>query len=388
MLLAAGSPGSRSTCWSRPATGRRSRSFGRWSTAPSSALPRPSGVARRRDVGAQRRLLRRSRICAKLKRRLARQGQAHQRAVVSGLPGAGRGAALPPMLGDIVLAFETVAGEAQLEGKTLEHHISHLVVHGLLHLLGYDHEEEEEAEEMEALETRRPRRGLPFPIPTRNRTGETDRTTMNETPEPPAKPDAGSAAAGFRQAGQKARVAAPAVEPVETPADRPSFFERLTSLFRQRNGSSLREEIVEALAENRRRRRGLFARRARHAEQYPAPARGARRGRHGPARRRRGGRDRHHARRADGGVRAVGPLAHAGLFRNARRSARHGPHPRRAGPHHARRPDQARPRGEEGAAPRPPRRSTSPMSTSPRPSASSISSAPCCSCRPRCWPPT
>ena len=62
------------------------------------------------------------------------------------------GAALPPMLGDIVLAFETVAAEARLEGKPLEHHISHLVLHGLLHLLGHDHEETAEAEDMEALE--------------------------------------------------------------------------------------------------------------------------------------------------------------------------------------------------------------------------------------------
>ena len=62
------------------------------------------------------------------------------------------GAALPPMLGDIVLAAETVAREAELEDKPLEHHIMHLVIHGLLHLLGYDHEEEEEAERMEALE--------------------------------------------------------------------------------------------------------------------------------------------------------------------------------------------------------------------------------------------
>lgn len=59
---------------------------------------------------------------------------------------------LPPMLGDIVLAYETVAKEAELEGKPLENHITHLIVHGLLHLLGYDHETEDEAEEMEALE--------------------------------------------------------------------------------------------------------------------------------------------------------------------------------------------------------------------------------------------
>jgi probable rRNA maturation factor len=61
---------------------------------------------------------------------------------------------LPPLLGDVVLAAETVAGEAALEGKPLENHISHLVVHGLLHLLGYDHEGDAEAEEMEALERR------------------------------------------------------------------------------------------------------------------------------------------------------------------------------------------------------------------------------------------
>jgi probable rRNA maturation factor len=59
---------------------------------------------------------------------------------------------LPPMLGDIALAFETVSSEAELEEKPFAHHLSHLVVHGLLHLLGYDHEDDEEAEEMEALE--------------------------------------------------------------------------------------------------------------------------------------------------------------------------------------------------------------------------------------------
>jgi probable rRNA maturation factor len=61
---------------------------------------------------------------------------------------------LPPLLGDIVPAAETVSGEAALEGKPIENHISHLVVHGLLHLVGYDHEIDAEAEEMEALERR------------------------------------------------------------------------------------------------------------------------------------------------------------------------------------------------------------------------------------------
>lgn len=55
-------------------------------------------------------------------------------------------------LGDIVLAFETVAEEARSQKKTFEDHLAHLVVHGVLHLLGYVHESDADAEEMEALE--------------------------------------------------------------------------------------------------------------------------------------------------------------------------------------------------------------------------------------------
>ena len=62
------------------------------------------------------------------------------------------GDGLPPMLGDIALAFETIKSEAALDEKRFEHHVTHLIVHGLLHLLGYDHEEEQEADEMEAIE--------------------------------------------------------------------------------------------------------------------------------------------------------------------------------------------------------------------------------------------
>lgn len=57
-------------------------------------------------------------------------------------------------IGDIVLACETLLGEADAEDITPEHHLQHLVVHGLLHLLGHDHENEKEAERMEALEIR------------------------------------------------------------------------------------------------------------------------------------------------------------------------------------------------------------------------------------------
>lgn len=62
------------------------------------------------------------------------------------------GMALMPLIGDIVLAFETVKTEAEQEHKPLDNHVSHLVVHGLLHLLGYDHETDTEADEMEGLE--------------------------------------------------------------------------------------------------------------------------------------------------------------------------------------------------------------------------------------------
>lgn len=61
----------------------------------------------------------------------------------------------PILLGDIILAYETCAREAAEQGKSVAHHTAHLVVHGTLHLLGWDHEEDEaEAEEMERLETR------------------------------------------------------------------------------------------------------------------------------------------------------------------------------------------------------------------------------------------
>ena len=71
---------------------------------------------------------------------------------------------LPPLLGDIVLAAETVAGEAAAQRKPLSHHITHLIVHGILHLIGYDHETDAEAEEMEQLE-RRILAGLDIPDP-------------------------------------------------------------------------------------------------------------------------------------------------------------------------------------------------------------------------------
>ncbi len=62
------------------------------------------------------------------------------------------GESLPRLLGDVVLARETVLREAAEQGKSAADHTTHLLVHGLLHLLGQDHEEAAEAEAMEALE--------------------------------------------------------------------------------------------------------------------------------------------------------------------------------------------------------------------------------------------
>src|SRR5688500_3265720 len=81
---------------------------------------------------------------------------------------------------------------------------------------------------------------------------ETNRTTMTDTPEPPARPEAAGAQADKTDASSPSQstpssAALPAA--IETPAERPTFFERLAGLFRHRNGSSLREEIADALAE-------------------------------------------------------------------------------------------------------------------------------------------
>ena len=64
------------------------------------------------------------------------------------------GAHFPRYLGDLALAYETLAREAEDESKPLAHHFAHLVVHGVLHLLGHDHEAEDEAQVMEALEVK------------------------------------------------------------------------------------------------------------------------------------------------------------------------------------------------------------------------------------------
>ncbi|HEV2211889.1 MAG TPA: rRNA maturation RNase YbeY, partial [Gammaproteobacteria bacterium] len=69
-----------------------------------------------------------------------------------------------PVLGDLVICAPVVAREAREQGKSAEAHWAHLVVHGCLHLLGFDHEAEAEAEAMESLE-RQILAGLGLPDP-------------------------------------------------------------------------------------------------------------------------------------------------------------------------------------------------------------------------------
>ena len=74
---------------------------------------------------------------------------AHDVPVPSGDPGEG-----PTFLGDVALAYETCAREAAAAGIPLADHAAHLVVHGVLHLLGHDHALDAEAETMEQIETK------------------------------------------------------------------------------------------------------------------------------------------------------------------------------------------------------------------------------------------
>ena len=76
----------------------------------------------------------------------------------------------PRMLGDIAIAYETTRKEADDEQKPFDHHLSHLAVHGFLHLIGYDHEKDADAEAMEALEREiLAQLGIPDPYADRER---------------------------------------------------------------------------------------------------------------------------------------------------------------------------------------------------------------------------
>jgi probable rRNA maturation factor len=76
----------------------------------------------------------------------------------------------PRMLGDIAIAYQTTRREADEEHKPFDHHLSHLAVHGFLHLIGYDHGNDGEAEAMESLEREiLAQLGIPDPYADRER---------------------------------------------------------------------------------------------------------------------------------------------------------------------------------------------------------------------------
>lgn len=79
------------------------------------------------------------------------RGKAGPTNVLSFPPAPGQQAE-PGFLGDIALSAETIVEQANFQGKQFAHHAAHLVVHGFLHLIGYDHENPEDAEAMEARE--------------------------------------------------------------------------------------------------------------------------------------------------------------------------------------------------------------------------------------------
>jgi probable rRNA maturation factor len=73
------------------------------------------------------------------------------------------------MLGDIVLAYETLARECDEENRIFLHHLAHLTAHGFLHLIGYDHQTDGQADEMEGLESKiMTRLNMPDPYPARD----------------------------------------------------------------------------------------------------------------------------------------------------------------------------------------------------------------------------
>jgi probable rRNA maturation factor len=84
----------------------------------------------------------------------------------------------PRMLGDIAIAYQTTRGEADEEQKPFDHHLSHLAVHGFLHLIGYDHEQDDDAEAMEALESEILAQ-LGIPDPYADRDPDADRERMD-----------------------------------------------------------------------------------------------------------------------------------------------------------------------------------------------------------------
>lgn len=140
-------------------------SLRRWAAAASIAAPRRARLGIRIvDSAESRRLNRTYRGKDKATNVLS-----FPAAPVEGLP-----PGEPRVLGDLVLCATVVDDEARAGGKPVAEHWAHIVVHGTLHLLGYDHEADADAEVMEALETRiLARHGLPDPYGAPGREADT-----------------------------------------------------------------------------------------------------------------------------------------------------------------------------------------------------------------------
>ena len=197
----------------------------------------------------------------------------------------------PGLLGDVVIAFETTSKEARAQHIAFDDHVAHLVVHGVLHLLGFDHIEDAEAERMEAIErTRacvaRDRRSL------RRRRGGTG----HEQHPDRRRRRSGRRTAPVRRGGILVRSPAAKV--------------------RSRRGArSARADRGRAGAQQERHAERAGAR---HAASHPPLRQSHGRGRHGAARRHHRRRRQHHHRRADARVPPGRAFAAAGLSRDAR----------------------------------------------------------------------
>ena len=214
---------------------------------------------------------------------LARHRQADQRAVVSGR--AIRHAAMRRLLGDIVHRLRDRRARSARRRQAVLHHLTHLAVHGFLHLLGYDHETDAEAEAMEAARTRYPARcAFPIPIARKRRT----------------PPDADARQRASRTIRRRALRCADLPVPVRSRARERRELVRprlLRALFGWQAGSSAptSKDVLDAI--DARRCRLLAGREPDAASNILGAARAPRRRRDGAARRHRRGAAGHHARR-------------------------------------------------------------------------------------------
>ncbi len=125
----------------------------RWRKAP-----RAESIVRRAIAAAAPAPARKAELAVTLTgdraiRALNRRWRGHDKATnVLSFPTPARAPGARRHLGDVVIAYETVAAEARAAHKPFDHHLAHLAVHGFLHLLGYDHESDRDARDMERRE--------------------------------------------------------------------------------------------------------------------------------------------------------------------------------------------------------------------------------------------